>query len=274
MNYTFILFTFILLFSKRKMHNIYNYSNKTYNFTEIIEKYYNKIYPSFLELEQIHTLLATEDIKECDKEYYKTPVHQFGVSDRKSIFIKDFHHFVDTDETFQVLYEKFIVDVIKPIFNLLPENKLIVQKTPNIRFHLPNCSNIGYINNSRNIYYDIFGIHKDGDFGHPKNETNIIVPLTNMFDTNSVYYNSIPDNGTNNIYEYTNLVMDLNNFYIGNLNECYHYNKINTTGITRVSLDFRVLLVHDYDNYIKINKISCSETFKSKFIVGDYYKVI
>ena len=260
------------------MHNIYNYSNEKYNFTEVIETYYKKVYPSFLEFNKIHNLLDSDDMLECDKLYYKVPVQQFGVSDRKSIFIQNFHNFVDTDETFQNLYDKFILDIIKPLFNITPENKIIVQKTPNIRFHLPNCSNIGYIINSKNVYSDIFGVHKDSEFGHPKKELNIIVPLTKMFGSNSIYYNSIPDtdNDTNNtvLYDYNNLKMELNNFYVGNLNECYHYNKINTTGFTRVSLDFRVLRLEDYENHINTNIITYSESFKSKFIIGDYYKII
>ena len=261
------------------MHNIYNYPNTKYNFIETIENYYKKIYPSFLELNTIHKLLETEELSECDKEYHKIPIHKFGVSDRKSIFVKDFHRFVDTQETqetqesFQNLYETFILDLIKPIFNILPEDKIVFQKTPNIRFHLPPCSNIGYIIDSKNIHSDVIGLHIDSEFGHPKNEKNIIIPLTKMFGSNSLYYNSVADPNIN-VYEYNNLVMDLNNFYIGNLNECYHYNKINTTGFARVSLDFRILTLHDYENHIKNNEISYSETFKNKFIVGDYYKML
>jgi len=270
------------------MHFIYNFSNEQYNFIDIIEQHYKKTYPSLLELNKIHKLLDSEDMPDCDKEYYRVPVHQFGVSDRKSIFIKNFHNFVDRDDTFQQLYDKFIVDIIKPLFNVLPEYKIIVQKTPNIRFHLPNCSNIGYISNSKNVYPDIFGIHTDGEFGHPKNEINIILPLTKMFETNSIYYSSIPENSHNrdntttqnpcsdvlDVYDYTNIVMDVHNFFVGNLNQCYHYNKINTTGVTRVSLDFRVLTVDAYAKYINSNKIHYSETFKNKFIIGDYYKIL
>lgn len=255
------------------MHSIYNYSDKNYNFSITIKKFYNQLYPSFSELDQIHKLLESEDMTEYDKEYYKIPIQKFGLTDRNSIFIKNFHNFVDTDETFTNLYKKFIVDVIKPMCNLSSFDKIVYQKTPNIRFHLPNCSNIGYIVNDKNMYSDIIGVHNDNEFGHPKNEKNVIVPLTKMFGSNSLYYSSSPIDNLD-VYGYNNLVMSLNNFYIGNLNECDHYNKINTTGVSRVSLDFRILLYSDYENYIKSCPITSSETFKNKFIVGVYYSIL
>ncbi len=64
------------------------------------------------------------------------------------------------------------------------EDKLVVQKTPNIRFHLPNNSNIGKRDtDSKNT----IGLHYDYEFNHPKEEYNIILSITDMFDTNSLY---------------------------------------------------------------------------------------
>ena len=52
--------------------------------------------------------------------------------------------------------------------------------------------------------------------------------------------------------------------------ECIHVNKRNTTGKSRVSLDFRLVLKDEYDEeFSKSSKLS-----GKKFVVGGYYKEI
>ena len=58
-------------------------------------------------------------------------------------------------------------------------------------------------------------------------------------------------------------------FIIFNGNKCIHGNKLNDTGKTRVSLDFRIIPISNYDQYS--SKISATST--RKFIVGEYYKL-
>ena len=70
--------------------------------------------------------------------------------------------------------------------NVFPnEEYLVCQKTPNIRIHFPECTNIGKLETDPNK--DIIGLHNDSMFNHPENEINLMIPLTNMYDTNSLF---------------------------------------------------------------------------------------
>ena len=89
-----------------------------------------------------------------------------------------------------------------------------------------------------------------------------------MFDTNTLYYEKYPN--SNIEYDnYENLKLLKNNYWIGYLNQCKHYNKINNTGKTRISMDFRII---PYSKYKESNNLST--TSKSKFMVGDYYIIL
>ena len=242
-------------------HNTYEIIKK-HNFYNILLKYYHKLF-NIDSLENIHKVLLTNNISNKDKKFYKT-VPEFGITDRNSIFVSVFYKYIDTDYTFIKLYMDFIIENIKPLFP--NEKKLVIQKTPNIRFHIPGNSNIG--RKATDKYLDIIGLHHDGEFGHPSEEYNIVLPITKMYDTNSMYYEETPDSNISP-YEYKNLKLNVNEFYMGNLNKCKHYNKINTTDITRVSLDFRVI---PYSKFIPVNDKSA--TSKIQFELGYYYMLI
>jgi len=240
---------------------IYNHNN--YHFENILKTFFKEKYRNFVCLEYIHKLLDTNELDTVDKNYYTT-IPEFGVNDRKSIFVDNFYQLIDNNYTFLYEYLSFIKNVIKPLFPL--EDKLIIQKTPNIRFHLPNCSNIGKRDTDK--YNDVIGLHHDGEFGHPTEELNIVLPITDMFDTNSIYYEMYP-NSNSNVYDYSCMNMKKNNYFIGNFNKCNHYNKINKTNKTRVSLDFRII---PFSQFKQTSILSV--TSKIKFDVGKYYMII
>lgn len=245
-------------------NKILKYNNKNYNFYNLLLSYYKKKYKSLVNLENIHKLLSTNDLTNEAKLFYKDPIPIFGKTDRNSIFVKDFYNFIDSDYNFIFEYLSFIKNNIKPLFK--NESKLVIQKTPNIRFHLPGCSNIGKRNSDK--YKDIIGVHSDSEFNHPIQEINIILPITEMFDTNSIYYEDYP-NSNENVYNYKSMNLNKNNFFKGYLNKCIHYNKINKTEFTRVSLDFRIIPYSKFKSSIKK-----SATSNNKFIIGDYYMLI
>lgn len=243
------------------MNRIIIFNEKKYNFYETLQTFYKNKYSNFNSFENIHNLL--QDLAENDKKYYdEIPI--FGYSDRNSVFVKDFYNFIDSDYSFLYSYLDFIQNEIKPLFP--NEIKLIVQKTPNIRFHLPKCTNIGKRTCDYNT--EIIGLHSDGEFGHPNTEFNIVLPITRMFDTNTMYYEPYPNSNINPI-NYENMKLEKNNFFIGYLNQCKHYNKINETNQTRVSFDFRII---PYSKFIKTNTESA--TNKIKFDIGKYYMLI
>lgn len=245
-----------------KYHTKHIFDNDKYNFNEILINQYKKQFPLFSEFKDTHMLLNS--LNEDDKMFYSKPSPIFGVNDRNSVFVKTFYNFFDTDYSFLKLYLNFITDNIKPLFP--KEQYLLVQKTPNIRFQLPGYSNIGKLDSDP---YDwICGLHKDGQFNHPKSEWNFILPVTKMYDTNSIYYEDTP-NSTQSVENYKSFNLNKNEFYKTKLNSCYHYNKINSTPDTRVSFDFRVIPESEFTN----NKLT-SATSNVKFIPGKYYMYI
>ena len=242
-----------------------DYYNKYFkspiNWNNVIKDIYLEKYNYTGNLDEIHKLLKTDLISDDNKKFYDT-IPIFGVNDRQSIFVKDYYEYYDNNSIINEKYIKFINEEIKPLFN---EDKLVVQKTPNIRFHLPNNSNIGKRDTDP---LNIIGLHYDNEFNHPKEEYNIILSITDMFDTNSLYYEIYP-NSNIEYGNYENLKLEKNNYWIGYLNQCKNYNKINNTGKTRISMDFRII---SYSKYKLSNDLSV--TSNSKFIIGDYYILI
>jgi hypothetical protein len=242
-------------------HTIYNFNSKSCNIRSTLENMYRNKYKEFLNFENIHILL---DIYNNIKKYYDIlPI--FGVNDRKSPFIQDFYNYIDSDYTFLYEYLSFIKNEIKPLFN--DEKYIVIQKTPNIRFHLPNCSNIG--KRETDEFIDLIGVHTDNEFGHHPEELNVIFPITRMFDTNSIYYEDYPKSNQR-LDDFKSLNINENNFSINKFNSCLHYNKINKTTHTRVSLDFRIIPYSKF--YKEENKMSA--TNKIKFEIGDYYMLL
>jgi hypothetical protein len=237
-------------------------NNNIINWYDIIKNIYIEKYNFNKELDKLHTLLDTDKISIEDKKFYND-IPIFGQTDRNSIFIKDFYMYYDTNPILKNKYMEFVKKNIKPAFG---NEHLVIQKTPNLRVHIPNNSNIGKRKSDPND--SIIGLHYDRELGHPIEELNVIVAITDMYNTNSIYYEPFP-NSYLQCNHYNNLQLKKNNYWYGNLNQCKHYNKINLTNKTRISLDFRII---PYSKYKKTQNKSV--TFNNKFIIDDYYILI
>lgn len=236
---------------------IHNFDNK---FSEIIEKIFRESFNYIGSLDEIHELLEGEKISIDDKEYHKR-VHEWK-KDRDSIFIKKFHEYVDKNTIFNETYYKFIRENIMPLFP--NEKRLVVQKTPNIRFSLPETAAIGF---DKNDPKDIIGLHCDSDFGHHFTEQNFIIPITKMFDSNSIYHEPFIGSGIEPKNYECLLLNETNKFVNSYFNKIKHCNRINKTKKTRISFDIRVIPYSEY----KKN----SEYFEgTKFELGNYYIVV
>ena len=134
---------------------------------------------------------------------------------------------------------------------------------PNLRISFPNLTAIGKHKHDND---DVIGIHKDSDFGHHEDEINFIIPITDMFETNSLYYEPCIHSNVSTD-DFLNLKLNTNEYFIGKFNKLLHFNKINKTGYTRMSLDFRII---PYENYMK--NINYFEN--TKFELGKYYIVL
>jgi hypothetical protein len=193
-----------------------------------------------------------------------TSIKELG-KDRISIFYDDYHYFIDNNSIFNEIYHKFINKYIKPLYTDNINNKIVIQKTPNIRISFPNLTAIGKKPNE-NIEDNIIGLHKDADFGHHEDEINVIIPITKMFETNSIFYEPfINSNISTN--DYLNLNLNTDEFFINKFNKLLHFNKINKTGLTRISLDFRIIPYNKYFNNLLFFK-------NTKFELGNYYIVL
>jgi hypothetical protein len=168
--------------------------------------------------------------------------------DSDTIFHKRFYDKMRSGwPEFLELYKTFIRDNIVPI---LGSNELIYQKWPTFRVHLPNNVAVG-------------GWHRDSDYNHPPNEINFIVALTPMFESNTTIAESEPGK-----MDFHQLELDPGMFVKFDGNKCMHGNLPNRTGVSRISFDFRVLRVEDYDESFNLMSLSHS----NKFVVGEYYE--
>ena len=238
------------------MIQIHNFENP---FPELIKEIFEKNYEFYESLDNLHELLETPLVSKEDKDYHKQ-LHDWK-NDRNSIFIKQFHQYVDTTPIFNETYLQFVQTYIKPLFP--NETHIVVQKTPNIRFGLPDSAAIG---RDPKDPQNIIGLHCDSDFGHNENEMNFVIPITKMFGSNSIYYEP-GFNSQVHPTEFENIVLETNQFFQGYFNKLRHCNKINQTGKTRISFDIRII---PYSKYME--NLDFFEG--TKFELGKYYIVL
>ena len=190
-------------------------------------------------LDDLHFLLDSDKLTSEDKIYH-SELQQIGINDRDSVFIKEYHKYFDSNDAFKKEYLNFIENNVRGLFP--GEEKLVVQKTPNLRISFPNMTAIGFNGTNKET---VVGLHCDADFGHHYEEMNFIVPITKMYQTNSIYYEPFVGCGLD-YDDYFNVVLNENELFFVKFNKLLHYNKRNETEKTRISLDFRVIPYSKY----------------------------
>jgi ectoine hydroxylase-related dioxygenase (phytanoyl-CoA dioxygenase family) len=193
--------------------------------------------------------LYTVPLDELDNTEEKTNL-TLG-SDTHTEFHRTFYDRVDADDgwpEFVNTYKSFLREVIHP---LIADDVLVYQKYPNIRFSRPSA---------KAVYK--WHCDGDGDHKHPPGEINIYLPITDSYDTNTIWIESVPGFG-----DFAPVNLKYGQCLIAYLNRVRHGNQINMTGKTRVSFDFRVVpgYAHDEENAVE------SYTTKQSFKVGQYY---
>lgn len=170
--------------------------------------------------------------------------------DVQTWYHKKFYNYLDSEkgEEMKVLYDKLIKEIILPYLNL---KEALVQKFPSFRVQLPE--NVAVAKK-----------HNDHSLGHPIGEINFTYTFTDMKDSTSILIEKMP-----RINKYIKIEANENSIVSFNANLCIHYNEINTTGKTRMSMDFRVLPLE----YLP-EKDSSSHTSNMKFVDGGYYKLV
>ncbi|MEZ0375114.1 MAG: hypothetical protein ACAI44_38870 [Candidatus Sericytochromatia bacterium] len=118
-------------------------------------------------------------------------------------------------------YRNFVADLIGPWLG----EPVYFQAMPTFRIHLPEQKAI------HKWHYD-----SDSDHGHPLGELNYQIALTPMLPESATWCETRP-----RAEDFFPMVLLPGQFLQFNGNLCTHGNKKNTSGKTRVSLDFRVL---------------------------------
>ena len=202
-----------------------------------------------------------EFAKKCFKVNNLSDVHinnprynvfeKFG-PDVQTWYHEKFYNYLKTTNdgsNMQELYDNLLKDVILPYLGL---DSALVQKFPSFRVQLPN--NIA-----------VAKMHTDNSLGHPIGEINFTYAFTDMFDTNTIWIEKMP-----RTKDFVPIVQKENSITSFNANLCMHYNKLNETGKTRMSMDFRVLPL----NYYNEENVLSSHSTNQKFRDGYYYKLI
>lgn len=179
--------------------------------------------------------------------------------DQSTQFHQKFYKAVQADSEFLDCYRRFIRDEAAKQFRyqrshrLSPDDRILFQKIPTFRVHLPNNKSVGGTS------------HRDADYNHPLGEMNFLVPLTPMRGTSSVFYETSPG-----AKDYRFKDLDPGNYWIFDGNQCEHGNLPNTMGWTRVSFDFRLIAKSD----LMLAKDACSVAYGLKFTEGEYYEAL
>lgn len=205
-----------------------SFNFKEYNFEEILKKIFN-----VSELDLIHEkLLNSYDLFTVETDQDSEFHEEFYSKMYESGFIEE--------------YERFMSNEIVKHYDC----DILFQKTPTFRISYPGNVAVG-------------GFHKDSDYNHNSKEKNYFLPLTDAFDTNTIWYES----GGN----YVPMNCQKGNYVIWDGANTMHGNKKNKTGKSRVSIDFRVLRLEHYNESSSKKK---SITKSIKFDIGNYWKVL
>ena len=149
-------------------------------------------------------------------------------------------------------YMRFLREVVLP---QLPDPEgWLYQKEPNLRCHLPGTG--------RHLVLR----HCDADYFHQPHELNFWLPCTSCYGSNTLWTESAPGAGDYRPVELQ--VGQLLRFYG---HQCDHYSLPNESGVTRLSLDFRVVpRSHFCEAYPGSHMGDC----KARFGIGGFFGVL
>ena len=165
--------------------------------------------------------------------------------DQTSPVHRHFYTIFEKNPRFLEKYLSFMEKVILPEYG----GDVVYQAKPTFRIHYPGNLAVGEW-------------HKDSQYNHQREEMNWWLPFTPAFDENTIWIESAEDKGDYKPYNLN--VGDALVFPGGVLR---HGNKINSTGVSRVSMDFRVMPYSDYRP-----KATKSASFGMTFNLGSYYE--
>jgi len=197
---------------------------------------------------EIQKLFNVEDLSTIDESF--TEIFKVGDDSKTSFHNIFYDKYRSGWDEMQSLYDNLVYRLCSGYLQYLG-NDFLYQKFPTFRVHLNGNLAVG-------------DFHKDSEFNHPKGEINFVIPMTNSNGSASIWVESEPDKK-----DFIPMDMKKGTLIMFDGNNLTHGNKINITGHTRVSMDFRILPMVSYTGEEKT-----SMTKHTKFIEGEYYKRI
>jgi len=193
-------------FTELKKEAFITYDTEKYDFRTLLQKIFG--------LENKDLALIHQLVPESSAPSFLTEEN-----DQQTWFHETYQnspHFAQLKTT----YRLFVREVIAPLF---VDKKLIYQTSPTVRISTPN--NLAVSEG-----------HRDGDNYHPLYEINFWIPITKVWGTNGMYVETEEYKG-----DFHDIQADYGQVFRFYGNRCYHYNKVNDTGVSRIALDFRVI---------------------------------
>lgn len=170
------------------------------------------------------------------------------INDQKTQWHPIYYSWAKTEE-FKHLYTNFISKIIKPIYN----ESIVYQSIPTFRIAYPNNIAVGEFHKDK--------FYRDSGWASKIKEDNYYLPFTKAYDTNTIWAESEEDKG-----DFSPINCDYGECIKWDGANLMHGNKINHTGETRVSVDFRII---KYSNYVPSTKSSINTNIQFK--IGGYY---
>merc|ERR1712060_1012636 len=119
-------------------------------------------------------------------------------------------------------YRRFVREIVAPLIG--DPLGVAFQCPPTLRCQLPSSHALGHR-------------HRDDMYeGHQGEEINFWLPLTHVWGNNSLHVESTPGAG-----DFRALELAYGEFFRFHGGQCEHFTMANDTGVSRVSLDFRVI---------------------------------
>jgi hypothetical protein len=172
-------------------------------------------------------------------------------NDQKTNYHKIYYEWARSDE-FKKLYNTFIRDNVLPLY----KSSIVYQTIPTFRIAYQNNIAVGEFHKDKN--------YRDVSWAEKVSEDNFFLPVTDAFDTNTIWVESFEDSG-----DFFPMNCKYGEFIKWDGSNLTHGNKINKTGRTRISIDFRVIL---HDKYEESNNKSINTNVEFK--IGGYYSLI
>tara|TARA_R100001594_G_scaffold61044_3_gene95067 strand:+ start:1170 stop:1811 length:642 start_codon:yes stop_codon:yes gene_type:complete len=171
-------------------------------------------------------------------------------NDQNTKYHKLYYNWIRKNDS-TLLYENFINEVVRPVY----DEPIVYQAIPTFRVCYPNNIAVGEFHKDKH--------YRNKDWAEKVKELNYFLPITDAFDTNTIWVESEEDKA-----DYSPMNCNYGEIIQWDGSNLSHGNKLNKTGKCRISVDFRVIKKSEYieSNHSTINT-------KTRFAIGGYYKV-